>query len=278
MDILCREKEINNKPFSHASKKSFSSSVVSSFTSLTSFKARNLSGEEASVPWYRAAITKESECGQALMCIPLETGDHYTRKALQRGWHQRNPVVVLSQRSGGLNVVGRLNQCHSVLLSPPHLRCFRLRASAPCKINPLSPFCRTKWIQYFESVDMRGDGSLTKRHGRLPRRLHMHHLLASQDPGDRFGPDAADGALTAHVSSSTCSFISQAQSLRASWLCNRAIRCSFAQTQIYSVWSSYCKGTFLKILAEMMKIRFYWHVWSFAEQFSAYFIVNTVKH
>lgn len=78
-------KEINNKPFSHASKKSFSSSVVSSFTSLTSFKARNLSGEEASVPWYRAAITTESEYGQTLMCIPLETGDHYTRKPVKMG-------------------------------------------------------------------------------------------------------------------------------------------------------------------------------------------------
>lgn len=75
--------ETKAKPFSHARRKSFSSRVVSSFTSLTSFKARNLSGEEASVPWYRAAITTESEYGKTLMCIPLETDDHYTR----------NPVI-----------------------------------------------------------------------------------------------------------------------------------------------------------------------------------------
>lgn len=39
------------------------------------------------------------------------------------------------------------------------------------------------------------------------RRLH-DRLLAPQARGDRFGPDAADEAPTAHVSSSTCSFIS----------------------------------------------------------------------
>lgn len=32
------------------------------------------------MPWYRAAITTESEYGQTLMCIPLESGDHYARK------------------------------------------------------------------------------------------------------------------------------------------------------------------------------------------------------
>lgn len=74
-----------NSPFSQASRKSFSSKVVSSFTSLTSFNARYLSGEDASVPWYRAAIITEREYGKALMCIPLSTVTPLY------AWNHRNP-------------------------------------------------------------------------------------------------------------------------------------------------------------------------------------------
>lgn len=54
------------------------------------------------------------------------------------------------------------------------------------------------------------DCSPTKRRSHLPRGVYMHHLLASQAPGDLSGPDAADEAPTAHESSSTCWLISQA--------------------------------------------------------------------
>jgi len=126
----------HNKPFSHASRKSFSSSVVSSFTSLTSFKARNVYGEETSVPWYRAAITTESEYGQTLMCIPLKTSDHSHEKAGHTGVTCEGSCFRrLSQRSredskrrhaakpissGGVIVVAS----------------FRLRAAAGLKIGP----------------------------------------------------------------------------------------------------------------------------------------------
>lgn len=62
------------------------------------------------MPWYRAAITTESEYGQTLMCIPLESGDHYTRKPVVSGDIEGVLFVFLlvlllgyvSQRSGGL--------------------------------------------------------------------------------------------------------------------------------------------------------------------------------
>lgn len=112
-----------------------------------------------------------------------------------------------------------------MLLLPSHLcrcLCF-LRGEQPPP--PASSRGSGGVVKGSDSAGEHGDRGMTRRRGRFPRRVYMHHLLASQDPEALSGPDAADGASTAHASSSsTCLFISQAQNRAASWLCNRVIQ------------------------------------------------------
>lgn len=95
-----------NLPFSQASRKSFSSRVVSSFTSLTSFNARYLSGEDESVPWYRAAIITEREYGKALMCIPPS-------RALHLYTHETTQIKIRALVNLDVNDVTRSDEAHT---------------------------------------------------------------------------------------------------------------------------------------------------------------------